>query len=168
MTKLIALLFLVGTAHAQRPDLTKQKAAMAKLGFLAGTWSGPANITRGPTPTKITQTEVVESQLDGTVLAVHGTGRDATGKVVFEALATIAYDEATSTYRIRAYNDGHYVDEALKVGDKTFDWGFGSQGFAVANAMHLTAKGEWAETTMVTIGTKPATKAVDMVLAHQK
>ena len=44
-------------------------------------------------------------KLNGLVIVVEGTGRNAKGRVVFQALATISHDGANSTYHLRAYND---------------------------------------------------------------
>ena len=78
---LISSLALVGTAAAQAPDLNAQSAAMKKLQFLVGQWSGPATVVRGPAEAlKITQTEEVRYAVDGLVLLVEGTGRNSDGK----------------------------------------------------------------------------------------
>jgi hypothetical protein len=112
---------------------------MRKLSFLAGHWSGPATIVRGPgEPLHLTQTEDVEYKLDGLVLLIEGKSTSAEGKVAFSALATIAYDDASHTYHFRAFHDGH-----------------------------LTDKGEWDEVTEVTVGSNPPHRSVDMQLQHQ-
>jgi hypothetical protein len=145
-----------------------QREAMEKLGFLAGHWSGPITIVRGPgEPLHRTQTEEIQYKLDGLVLLIEGTSRDSSGKAQFNALATIAYDDATHTYRIRAYNAGHYLDTELAVQPNGFSWGFDSGPAHIANTMHLTAKGEWAEVTDVTVGSNPPFHSVDMLLQHQ-
>ena len=89
---------------------------MRKLLFLSGHWSGPVTIVRGTgEPLHLTQTENVEYKLDGLVLLVEGRSTSASGKVMFSALATIAYDDTSRSYRFRAYNDGHYLDTELSV-----------------------------------------------------
>src|SRR5215469_10620559 len=99
-------------AQQPGPDTVNvQREAMRKLSFLAGHWSGPVTIVRGPAePLHLTQTEDVDYKLDGLVLLVQGKSTNADGKTQFRALATIAYDDASHTYRFRACNDGHYVD----------------------------------------------------------
>lgn len=152
---------------APNPAAT-QREAMQKLSFLAGHWSGPATIHRGPgEPLHVTQTEDVQYKLDGLVLLIEGKSTDADGKVVFSALATVAYDDATHTYRFRAYNDGHYLDTELTVPDNGFSWSFTSGPAHVINTMHLTAKGEWNETTDVTFASNPPFRSVEMLLQHQ-
>jgi len=148
------------------PDI--QREAMHKLAFLAGHWSGPATISQGPgEPLHLTQTEEIQYKLDGLVLLIEGASRDSSGKVVFSALATVSYDDAAHAYRFRAYHDGRYLDTELTVAADGFSWGFDAGPAHVANTMHLTGKGEWAETTEVTVGGNPPHRSVDMLLQHQ-
>ena len=92
-------------SSANGPEI--QREAMHKLGFLAGQWSGPVSIQRGPgEPLRLTQTENVEYKLDGLVLLIQGKSVGTDGKARFEALATVAYDDGIHSYRIRAYNGG--------------------------------------------------------------
>lgn len=142
-----------------------QREAMRKLGFLAGRWSGPVTVVRGPgEPIPLTQTENVEYKLNGLVLLIEGKSAGADGKAQFEALATIAYDDAAHSYRIRAYNGGHYLDTELSVLADGFSWGFSAGPAHIVNTMHLTGKGQWQETSEVTFGDHPAQKSVDMLL----
>ncbi|HEY6491108.1 MAG: hypothetical protein WCC26_05505 [Terracidiphilus sp.] len=166
----VALVLLAGGLAAQQPDnrAATQREAMQKLKFLAGHWSGPVTIVRGPgEPLRLTQTEQVEYKLEGLVLVVEGKSTGADGKAQFEALATIAYDDAAQAYHIRAYNDGHYVDAPLTVEADGFSWGFEAGPAHIVNAMHLTAKGEWQEATDVTFGANPPHRSVEMVLTRQ-
>ena len=145
-----------------------QREAMRKLAFLAGKWTGPVTIVRGPgEPLRLTQTEQVEYKLDGLVLLIEGKSTDSDGKSSFSALATVSYDEATHGYRFRAYNGGHYIDTELTVIADGFSWGFNAGPANIVNTMHLTAKGEWSEVTEATMGTNPPMHAVDMMLVKQ-
>ena len=121
-TTLLAAAFMISfslSLAAQQPDsnsVDAQRDAMRKLSFLAGHWSGPVTIVRGPgEPLHLTQSEDVEYKLDGLVLLIEGKSTSADGKVLFSALATIAYDDASRTYHFRAYHDGHYLDSELSV-----------------------------------------------------
>jgi len=169
---LLSAVFLVHStcAFAQRPPdtTTAQREAMHKLSFLDGNWSGPVSIAMGPgEPLHLTQTEKIEYKLDGLVLLIEGKSTAADGSVPFQALATVAYDDATHGYRIRAYNEGHYIDTELTVLADGFSWGFDAGPAHVANTMRLTAKGEWQETTEVTFGGNPPHLSVDMLLTRQ-
>jgi hypothetical protein len=151
---------------AAGPDI--QREAMHKLAFLAGHWSGPATLSGGPgEPLHLIQTEEIQYKLDGLVLLIEGASRDSAGKVVFSALATISYDDAAHAYRFRAYHDGRYLDTELTVAAEGFSWGFDAGPAHIANTMHLTGKGGWAETTDVTVGGNSPHRSVDMLLQHQ-
>lgn len=148
--------------------IADQHQAMQKLSFLAGHWSGPATITTGPgEPLHLTQTEDVQFKLDGLVLLIEGKSTNADGKVMFSALATIAYDESSHTYRFRAYNAGHYLDTELTVTSDGFSWSFSAGPAHIVNTMHLTANTEWSEVTEVSIGGGPAHRTLEMLLRRQ-
>lgn len=173
-TTLLAATFMISfslSLAAQQPgsaSVDVQRGAMRKLAFLAGHWSGPVTIVRGPgEPLHLTQTEDVEYKLDGLVLLIEGKSSSSDGKVLFSALATVAYDDASHAYRFRAYNDGHYLDTELSVPANGFSWGFTAGPAHIVNTMHLTDKGEWAEATEVAVNGNPAHRSVDMLLQRQ-
>lgn len=154
---------------ARRNAVAEQRAAMQKLAFLSGRWSGPATVNMGPGGTlHLVQNENVQYKLDGLVLLVEGEGTDAGGKAVFSALATIAYDDASHAYRIRAYNDGHYLDTELSIVPDGFSWEFTAGPAHVVNTMHITAAGEWHEVTQATVGGGPPHTSVEMTLRRVK
>jgi len=167
----IAFVLLALRLGAQQPpskSVETQREAMHKLAFLAGRWSGPVTVTRGPGETlHLTQTENVEYKLDGLVLLVEGKSVGADGKTQFEALATVAYDDASQAYRFRAYHDGRYIDTELKVVSDGFSWGMDVGPAHIVNTMHLTAKGEWQEATEVAFGGNPPQHSVEMMLEKQ-
>src|SRR6266705_6314891 len=95
-----SLLFLAllspGVSQSPRaPDIEAQRAAMKKLEFMLGKWSGEARVQRGPGDAlELIQTEEVQYKLDGLVLLVEGTGRNQSDdSTVFRALATVSYEE---------------------------------------------------------------------------
>jgi len=164
----VVLLGLQCGAAAQQPQpngADVQREAMQKLSFLAGTWSGPVTIVRGPgEPIHLTQTEDVEYKLGGLLILIQGKSAGMDGKAQFEALATIAYDDVSHAYRIRAYHDGHYLDTELTVLPDGFSWGFTSGPAHIVSTMHVTNTGQWQETSEVTFGNAPAMKSVEMLL----
>jgi hypothetical protein len=167
-----AFLISIGLSLAAQPPLSNtadaQRRAMNKLSFLVGHWSGPLTIVPGPGQAlHLTQTEDVAYKLDGLVLLVEGKSTSAGGKVLFSALATIAYDDASHTYRFRAYNDGHYLDSELSVPADGFSWSFTAGPAHIVNTMHLTGKGEWDEVTETAVGSNPPHRTMDMLLQHQ-
>jgi hypothetical protein len=158
--------------YAQQPPASNsadvQRQAMQKLSFLAGRWSGPISVFRGPgEPVHMTQTEDIQYKLDGLVMLIEGASHDSEGKVSFRALATISFDDVSHTYRFRAYHDGHYLDTELTPLPNGFFWSYAAGPAHIVNTMHLTGKGEWAEVTEATIGSNPPRRSVDMLLQHQ-
>ena len=170
-TLLVAFVVSLSQPLAAQPpvgnSVDAQRDAMRKLSFLAGHWSGPVTIFRGPGEAlRLTQTEDVEYKLDGLVMLVEGKSTSAEGKVVFSALATIAYDDASHTYRFRAYHEGHYLDTELLVPANGFSWSFTAGPAHIVNTMRLTSKGEWQEITEATVGGNPPHRSVEMLLQH--
>lgn len=150
------------------PDLQAQHEAMQKLSFLVGRWSGPVTVSHAQGEAiHLMQTENVQFKLGGLVLLIEGQSTGQDGKAQFQALATIAYDDASRTYRFRAYNSGRHIDTELSVQPDGFSWGFPAGPAKIRNTMHLTARGEWQETTDVAFGSEPAHRSVEMLLSRQ-
>ena len=167
-TFLAVLLVGAFVCSGQQSNLGAQREAMKKLDFLAGKWSRDASVSRGPgEPMKVVQTENIQFKLDGLVLLIEGTSRNADRKAVFQALAVVYYDDSTSVYRFRAYNDGRYLDTELKVIPQGFAWGYEAGPLKVNNSMRLNEKGEWVEVTESTYGATPPRNSVEMVLKRQ-
>lgn len=147
---------LTSLTAQQRPNpgLVAQKEAMRRLSFLAGKWTGQAIVQTGPGASlTLQQTEEVEYRLDGSILLIEGTGRDpGSGKVMFNAVAIVSYDESKQQYFIRAYSDGRKVDTEFQVESKGFAWGFPTGSATVRHVMQVNAKGEWEETSTVKFG----------------
>lgn len=154
----------------QAPNVEAQREAMKKLDFLAGKWSGEARVQRGPGDTiELIQTEEAQYKLGGLVLLIEGTGRSKTdGKPVFRALATVSYDQAARAYRMRAYNDGRYLETELKLAERGrgFQWGFTFGPIKTSYVMTINDRGEWIETGDVTAGEQPPRKFVALRVAR--
>src|SRR5260370_1049910 len=105
---------------AQTPralNLEAQRAAMKKLDFLIGKWTGEARVLRGPSElVEMIQTEEAQFKLDGLVLLIEGVGRTKSdGKPALQALGMITYDDVSETYPYRAFNDGRFLETELKL-----------------------------------------------------
>ena len=168
----IALLSPCLAQPARAPNVEAQRTAMKKLDFLVGKWSGEARVQRRPEEVlELIQTEDAQYKLDGLVLLIEGTGRNKSdGKTVFRALATVSYDEETGAYRMRAYNDGRYLETELKLADngKGFTWGFTFGPVKTSYVMRLNEKGEWTEVGEVVMEAQPPRKFVELVVRPQK
>src|ERR1700741_1471198 len=94
------------------PDLDAQRAAMKKLDFLIGNWSGEVKLLRSPgEPTELLQTEKAEYKLDGLILLIEGSGRSkSTHQLVIQAFGVLSYDDEFSVYHLRAFNDGRFLE----------------------------------------------------------
>jgi hypothetical protein len=148
-----------------QPNVAAQRAAMSKLGFLIGQWSGPLMLQSGPgSALHFVQSENVQPKVDGLVVLVEGVARASSGHAVFQALATISYDDVTATYRFRAYNDGRYLDTTLRVSGQGFSWGYTAGPATITNTMRLTPAGAWSEQTTTRVGTAPPRTTVEMTL----
>src|SRR5262249_37196041 len=99
------------------PDLDAQRAAMKKLAFLVGRWTGAARILPvGREPAGLTQTEEAQFKLDGLILLIEGKGRaKSDGKPMLQALGLLSYDDQAGVYRMRAFNDGRFLETEVKL-----------------------------------------------------
>ena len=112
------------------PDGSKERAAMAPLARLVGTWEGTATAVIGPGHTEqATQHEQVDFGSGKTVLVVRGTGRLKDGKVIHDATALIWYDAAAQKLRMRAHRmEGISVEPDIDLKGDTLVWGFNVPG----------------------------------------
>ncbi len=156
----------------QQPNVEAQRAAMKKLSFLVGRWSGEARIFHPPTqPTELIQTEEAQYKLDGLILVTEGVGRSKSdGKVVLQALGIVSYDDAAGTYRMRAFNDGRWLETEVKLLDRGngFTWGFALGNIKTSSVMRINEQGEWTEQTELTIGAQPARKFMEVTVRREK
>ncbi len=172
-----ALIFCIATlvssmAQPRAPNIEAQRAAMKKLEFLAGKWTGEARVLRGPgEPVVLAQTEEAQYKLDGLVLVIEGVGRSkADGKPDLQALGIISYDDESGTYRMRAFNDGRFLETDVKLLDsgQGLTWGFASGQFRTNSVLRITEKGDWTEVGEITIGSQPPRKFMELSVSPQK
>ncbi len=113
------------------PDLGVQRAAMARLEPLLGRWQGQANLSF-PEAMLVHQTEQVETDLDGLVLVIRGTGYatpDHAGPPVFQAMAVASFDDRSGVYEFRSYSGGRTITATGQfLPDGAFRWGFNPGG----------------------------------------
>ena len=138
---------------------------MKKLAFLVGEWSGEASVLRGPGQfAELAQTESVQFKLDGLVLMIEGVGRTkADGKLSLQALGLISFDDETGTYRMRAFNDGRWLETEVKLaGVNSISWGFTLGEFKTTTVLRLNENGEWTEQGELVIGNRPPQKLMEL------
>jgi hypothetical protein len=152
----------------QTPNIEEQRAAMKKLSFLVGDWSGEASAARGPgLVVELSQTEAAQFKLDGLILMIEGIGRTKSdGKPALQALGLITFDDSTGNYRMRAYNDGRWLETEVKLldGGKSLSWGFSVGEISTKSLLRINEKGEWTETAEITIGARPPQRLMELVV----
>ena len=156
------------TQTPRTPDVQVQRTAMKKLDFLIGNWSGEASMARGPgIVVELNQTEAAQFKLDGLVLMIEGTGRTKSdGKLALQALGLISFDDATNSYRMRAYNDGRWSETEVKLleNGEGLSWDFSLGEISTKSVLRINEKGEWSELAEITIGTRPPQKLLELVV----
>lgn len=147
------------------PDISAQRAAMKKLGFLVGKWVGEARLRRGlGEPVILVQTEEAQFKLDGLILEIEGIGRTKLDdKQVLQALGIISFDDETGVYHMRAFNDGRFLetDVTLLEDGKSLTWGFALGSIRTSSLLRIN--GEWTELAEITIDSQPARKLMELM-----
>jgi hypothetical protein len=156
----------------QTPDIQAQRTAMKKLGFLVGEWAGQATVARGPgILVELSQTEVAQFKLGGLVLMIEGIGRaKADGNLALQALGLISFDDASGSYRMRAYNDGRWLETEVKLLEEGtgMTWGFSLGEISTKSVLRINDKGEWTEIAEITFGARPPQKLIELVVRREK
>ncbi len=153
------------------PDLAAQRSAMQKLSFLIGKWVGEASVLRGPgEPVQLLQTEEASYKLDGLILLIEGVGRSkSNGQPVLQAFGIISYDDEAQTYRMRAFNDGRYLETDVKLSPegRELTWGFTLGDIRTSSTLRIDDKGEWTELAHITLGSQPPRKLLELTVRLQ-
>jgi hypothetical protein len=153
------------------PNIEAQRAAMKKLDFLLGKWTGEARVLRGAgEPVEMIQTEEAQYKLDGLVLLIEGVGRTKSdGKPALRALGMITYDDESATYRFRAFNDGRFLETEVKLvdGGKAIAWGFVFGQIKTNSVLRINEKGEWTELGEISIGSQAPRKFMELTVRRQ-
>jgi hypothetical protein len=145
---------------------------MKKLGFLVGKWVGEARLLRGPgEPVVLVQTEEAQFKLEGLILEIEGIGRTKLdNKPVLQALGIISFDDETSTYHMRAFNDGRFLETDVKLLEdgKGLAWGFALGPIRTSSVLRINEKGEWTELAEITGDSQPARKLLELTVRRQE
>lgn len=150
------------------PDVPAQRAAMSKLDFLAGAWTGHARIWRGPENfVDLIQNEQVTFKLDGLILTIEGVGMNKSdGEVMLQAFAVISYDDHAGVYRMRAFNDGRWLESEVQLDEagKRLRWGFALDQIKTNSLLRINESDDWTETHEATVGSEPARKFMEVMV----
>src|SRR5687768_14127962 len=125
----VMLSLTIGRTLAQAPAPEAVKLEMKKVAYMAGRWSGEANVKqRNGSTVKVLQEENIQFKLDGTVLLIEGTGKstEAGNPVVFNSLAIVSFNQYTKEFKLRSHIlDGNQTDAYFKIiAENHFEWGF--------------------------------------------
>jgi hypothetical protein len=152
----------------KNPNLEAQRAAMKKLDFLVGMWTGNALITRGPgEKTELLQTEEAGYKLDGLILVIEGIGRTKSdGVPILQALGIISYDDESKIYRMRAFNDGRFLETNTKLLEqgKGMTWGFMFGEIKTKSVLRINENGDWTELHEIIVGSQPSRKLMEVAV----
>jgi hypothetical protein len=145
---------------------------MKKLGFLVGKWAGEARVLRGPTESvEMFQTEEAQYRLDGLILVIEGVGRTkSSGQPLLQAFGIVSYDDESETYRLRAFNDGRFLETQTKLLEegKGMTWGFALGEITTNSVLRINERGEWTEFAEISIGSQPPKKLLELTVRPQK
>ena len=144
---------------------------MKKLSFLIGRWSGDARMLRQTGEwVEAVLTEEAQYKLDGLILTIEGAGfSKADHKPVLQAFGIVCYDDERKIYRMRAFNDGRFLETDVQLGDdgRSLTWGFAADQYRTHALMRIDDKGRWTENHEITIGAQPPRKFMEISVARQ-
>jgi hypothetical protein len=145
---------------------------MKKVGFLVGKWAGEARVLRGPTESvEMFQTEEAQYRLDGLILVIEGVGRTkSSGQPLLQAFGIVSYDDESETYRLRAFNDGRFLETQTKLLEEGqgMTWGFALGEITTNSVLRINERGEWTEFAEISIGSQPPKKLLELTVRPQK
>jgi hypothetical protein len=127
---------------------------------------------RGPNETvELLQTEEAQYKLDGLIVVIEGVGRTKTGgQPLLQAFGIVSYDDESKTYRLRAFNDGRFLETEVKLMEeaKGMTWGFALGEVKTKSVLWINENGEWTELAEITVGSQPPKKLLELNVRPQK
>jgi hypothetical protein len=96
---------------------------------------------------------------------IEGVGRNkADSKLALQALGLISFDDEKGTYKMRAFNDGRWLETEVKLADggNSISWEFALAEFKTRTVMRINENGEWTELGELIIGDRPPQKMMDL------
>jgi len=155
-------------AAAQAADpavLDAQRAAIAKLGWMDGTWRGPATTMMPGGAHKVTQTERIGTMLGGTIRVMEGKGFNPDGTTGFNAFAVLSYDPATGAYALHSYAQGRAGDFKLTPTADGYIWEIPAGPMTIRYMATITGT-TWHEVGDRVMPGQPPQRFFDMVLTR--
>ena len=144
---------------------------MDKLRFLIGTWSGQARIWQElDRSVDLIQTEKVTYKLDGLILLIEGVGKNKSdSKFMLQALGLISYNDEAGVYRMRAFNDGRWLESNVLLDNsgKGLHWGFTIGQIKTDSTLKINENGDWTEFHQLKVGPQPSRKFMQITVKRQ-
>ena len=142
----LSLMLLAAAAVSAQPKPDAQIAAMKKLDYMAGKWTGEGWMDMGPNRVTFRGSENIQRKLDGVALLVEGAFVNSDNVPVHTTLAVMSFDPKTQKYRFSTWlATGSSGEHELKLLDKGWQWSLESPYGQIRFTMTLTDKGEWFE-----------------------
>jgi hypothetical protein len=143
---------------------------MRKLEFLIGDWAGEASVRMGPgEPQHVTQTETIQWKAAGEAMLIEGLGKDASGKVVHNAVALIHWDPELEAYRMNTVVAGRGAGSAVLevTGARNAVWRLEGPWGQQRYTIEVNDAGEWIESGEFSRDGKTWMKTVEMKLKRK-
>ena len=85
---------------------------------------------------------------------------------MLQALGLISFDDESRTYRMRAFNDGRWLECEMKLADggNAISWGFTLGEIRTNSVMRISDRGEWTELTELSMGAHPPQKLMELTV----
>ncbi len=145
-TPLVFFLLLGAATQADAASSPARAGAMARLGFMSGTWVGPAEgVLPDGKPYHVTQTERMGPMLDGDLIVIEGRGYRDDGSTGFNAFAVVSWDERSGKYELRSYAQGYAGTFELRPTADGYTWEIPAGPGAVIRYTATVKDGRWHE-----------------------
>jgi hypothetical protein len=91
------------------------------------------------------------------------------GRVMLQAFGLISYNDEAGVYRIRAFNDGRWLesDVLLDNSGKGLHWGFTIGEIKTDSTLVINENGDWTEFHQVKVGSQPSRKFMEVTVKRQ-
>lgn len=159
----------VAVANAADPRMAAMAAersqAMAKLGYMRGTWVGTARgMAPDGTPFEVTQTERMGPMLGGDIVVIEGRGYDKAGAVAFNAFGIVSYNVFTKAYEMRSYAQGFAGTFPFQLTPQGFVWETPAGQGAIMRFTATIGNGTWHEVGERVVQGQPPVKTIELNL----
>src|SRR5436190_3901602 len=163
---------VISVCAADQPTSKEvQRREMKKLDWFVGHWKGTGWMQMGPQERhEFTQSETIESKLEGLVLVIEGLGKaKEDGSTVHTALAFVSYDARGNKFRWHAFTPEGQMDTEAKVGNDTLEWTLEiPQRGRMRYTITRNEKGEWFEIGEMIQEDQTRHKFFEMTLRKEK